>query len=97
MYSETHLHSSNHEVLCIVSGSAKCCFGGEGNKGCVEPVLETGDIAIVPAGVGHRLLEDYGSFQMVGAYPTGKSWDVCYGRPGEERQVGTINRLVRVV
>ena len=93
MYSETHFHSNTHEVLSIVSGSAKCCFGGEGNKGRVEPVLEAGDVVIVPAGVGHRLLEDYGNFQMVGAYPTGKGWDMCYGRSGEEQKVSSIDKL----
>lgn len=93
MYSETHFHSNTHEVLSIAAGSAKCCFGGEENEGRVEPVLQKGDVVIVPAGVGHRLLEDYGGFQMVGSYPVGKSWDMCYGRPGEERKVKAIAEL----
>jgi uncharacterized protein YjlB len=76
MYSETHFHSTTHEVLAISSGSAKCCFGGEENPGSVEPVLSEGDVVVVPAGVGHRLLEDYGGFQMVGSYPKGHDWDV---------------------
>jgi len=93
MFSETHFHSNTHEVLCIASGSAKCCFGGEQNEGRIEPVLEKGDVVIMPAGVGHRLLEDYGSFQMVGSYPKGKSWDMCYGKTGEEEQVKQIETL----
>jgi len=93
MYSDTHFHSNTHEVLAIASGSAKCCFGGEQNEGRVEPVLNRGDVVVVPAGVGHRLLEDYGSFQMVGSYPTGKNWDMCYGRAGEEKKVKTISKL----
>ncbi|KAL2395332.1 hypothetical protein ABEF93_003980 [Exophiala dermatitidis] len=93
MYSETHFHSNTHEVLSIASGSAKCCFGGEQNDGRVEPVLQKGDVVIVPAGVGHRLLEDYGGFQMVGSYPPGKSWDMCYGRAGEESKVKAIADL----
>ncbi|EXJ95134.1 hypothetical protein A1O1_00253 [Capronia coronata CBS 617.96] len=93
MFTETHFHSSSHEVLSIAAGSAKCCFGGEENEGRVEPVLQKGDVVIVPAGVGHRLLEDYGGFQMVGSYPTGKSWDMCYGRAGEEAKVKTIADL----
>jgi len=80
-------------VLCIASGSAKCCFGGEQNEGRIEPVLEKGDVVIMPAGVGHRLLEDYGSFQMVGSYPKGKSWDMCYGKTGEDEQVKQIETL----
>lgn len=93
MFAETHFHSNTHEVLSIAYGSAKCCFGGEDNEGRVEPVLKQGDVVIVPAGVGHRLLEDYGNFQMVGSYPKGKTWDMCYGKPGEEGQVKQIEGL----
>lgn len=93
MYSETHFHSTTHEVLCIASGSAKCCFGGEDNPDRFEPTLSQGDVVIVPAGVGHRLLEDFGGFQMVGSYPVGKSWDMCYGRAGEEEKVREIAKL----
>ena len=85
MYSETHFHSTSHEVLAIASGRAQCCFGGEANPDRIEPLLEKGDIVVVPAGVAHRLLEDYGGFQMVGSYPTGKSWDLCYGWKAKRR------------
>ena len=93
MYSATHFHSTTHEVLCISSGSAKCCFGAEQNDGRVEPILEKGDVVVVPAGVGHRLLEDHGWFQMVGSYPAGRNWDMCYGRAGEENKVSGIANL----
>lgn len=93
MYSDTHFHSTTHEVLSIASGSAKCCFGGEDNPDRVEPVLKKGDVVVVPAGVGHRLLEDYGGFQMVGSYPVGNHWDMCYGKAGEEAKVKKIETL----
>jgi uncharacterized protein YjlB len=93
MYSDTHFHSTSHEVLVIASGSAKCCFGGEENQGRYEPVLQSGDVVVLPAGVGHRLLEDYGGFQMVGSYLNGHNWDMCYGREGEERKVEAIRDL----
>lgn len=94
MYSETHFHSTSHEVLCVVAGTAKLCFGGEENTGRVEPVVQKGDVLIVPAGVAHRLLEDMeGDFNMVGSYPTGLAWDMCYGREGEEAKVKKIGRL----
>jgi len=76
------------------TGSAKCCFGGEENEGRVEPILKQGDVVIVPAGAGHRLLEDYGDFQMVGSYLKGKTWNMCYGKVGEEEQVKQIESLV---
>lgn len=94
MYSTNHFHSTTHEVLCISGGRAKLCFGGEDNDGRVEPVVEKGDVVIVPAGVGHRLLEDQGGgFEMVGSYPTGFSWDMCYGKKGEENKVKGIEKL----
>ena len=93
MYSTSHFHSTSHEVLGICSGSARLCFGGEENSGRVEPVVETGDVIVVPAGVAHRLLEDHGGFQMVGSYPVGKHWDMCYGAEGEEAKVKSISNL----
>ncbi|KAL9094226.1 MAG: hypothetical protein Q9165_003366 [Trypethelium subeluteriae] len=94
MYSTTHFHSTAHEVLCISSGKARLCFGGEENPGRVEEVVERGDVVIVPAGVGHRLLEDLaGGFEMVGSYEKGKSWDMCYGKKGEEDKVEQIKGL----
>ena len=91
MYSQSHFHSTAHEVLCVASGKARLCFGGEKNPKRVEAELERGDVMVVPAGVAHRLLEDIdGGFSMVGSYPTGRSWDMCYGRQGEEEKVRGI-------
>lgn len=84
MYKQSHFHSTTHEVLSVVSGRARLCFGGEENPERVEPVVEAGDVLIVPAGVAHRLLEDQsGGFTMVGSYPKGKNWNMCYGTEGE--------------
>lgn len=53
--------------------------------------VEKGDVVIVPAGIGHRLLEDFGSgFSMVGGYPEGCSWDMCYGESGEEDRMEKV-------
>ncbi|KAF2136114.1 uncharacterized protein K452DRAFT_292697 [Aplosporella prunicola CBS 121167] len=94
MYTTTHFHSTTHEVLCISSGKALLCFGGEHNEGRVEPVVQKGDVVVVPAGVGHRLLEDReGGFEMVGSYPKGCNWDMCYGNEGEEDKVKGIGGL----
>ncbi|TDZ67852.1 Uncharacterized protein CTRI78_v002635 [Colletotrichum trifolii] len=94
MYSTSHFHSTTHELLCISNGRARLCFGGEENKGRVEPVVEKGDVVVVPAGVAHRLLEDLGGgFEMVGSYPKGRQWDMCYGKKGEEAKVEGIGEL----
>ncbi|KAI5924526.1 RmlC-like cupin domain-containing protein [Camillea tinctor] len=96
MYSTTHFHSTTHEVLCISHGKAKLCFGGEENPDRVEKVVEKGDVLIIPAGVGHRLLDDMtvnGGFEMVGSYPLGYHWDMCYGKKEEDAKVKNIGNL----
>ncbi|RMZ71835.1 cupin domain-containing [Pyrenophora seminiperda CCB06] len=99
MYKTTHYHSTTHEVLCVFSGRARLLFGGEANPGKVEEEVRAGDAIVVPAGVGHRLLEDLdGGFEMVGAYPKGCNWDMCYGKEGEEkkaRAVGSVEWLTK--
>jgi uncharacterized protein YjlB len=97
MYSQTHFHSTTHEVLGVVSGRARLCFGGEDNPNRFDTDVEKGDLIIVPAGVGHRLLDDLDTeeerFKMVGAYPKQKQWDMCYGQSGEEDKVNGIKDL----
>ena len=89
MYSESHFHSTTHELLVIFRGAARLLFGGDGNPGAVTYEAKMGDAILVPAGVAHRLLEDLnegGKFEMIGSYPVGKNWDMCYGdgRAGED-------------
>ncbi|KAF7194114.1 hypothetical protein HII31_04635 [Pseudocercospora fuligena] len=94
MYSTSHFHSTSHEVLSISNGRAKLCFGHEDNPSKVETEVEKGDVIVVPAGVAHRLLEDLGGgFEMVGSYPTGCNWDMCYGKKGEEEKIEKIKSL----
>jgi uncharacterized protein YjlB len=96
MYNTSHFHSTSHEVLVVVSrAGARLCFGHEENEGRVEEVVERGDVVVVPAGVAHRLLEALGGggFEMVGAYPAGRIWDMCYGRDGEQDKIEGIRRL----
>ena len=94
MYSTSHFHSTSHEVLGIASGEARLCFGHERNPKRVEEVVKAGDVVVLPAGVAHRLLEDLaGGFQMVGSYPKGCNWDMCYGNKGEEEKIESIKEL----
>nr|POE94567.1 uncharacterized protein yjlb [Quercus suber] len=99
MYTTTHFHSTTHEVLCISAGAAKLLFGGEENPGKVEVQVSKGDVVVVPAGVAHRLLEETGEegFEMVGAYPEGPRWDMCYGdRRDEGGKDGVEKRIVEL-
>ncbi|KAK3934993.1 hypothetical protein QBC46DRAFT_398492 [Diplogelasinospora grovesii] len=94
MYKATHFHSNTHEVLCIASGRAKLCLGGEENPGRIEPEVKKGDVLILPAGVAHRLLSEVDGFEMVGSYPPDtKDWDMCFGDGDRESIDGRIKRV----
>jgi uncharacterized protein YjlB len=80
IYDYHHYHSTAHEVLLVYGGSATVQFGGEGR---VVQNLDRGDVVILPAGVAHKNAESTGDFAVVGAYPKGQEWDMCYGKPGE--------------
>ena len=80
IYSCHHYHSTAHEVLGICGGSGLVLLGGESG---VAVRAQPGDCMVIPAGVAHKLLEKTASFLVVGAYPAGQSYDICYGRPGE--------------
>ncbi|WVQ65262.1 uncharacterized protein L199_003436 [Kwoniella botswanensis] len=86
MYGQHHYHSTVDEVLVVVDGSARLCFGGSvSNPHKVEIEVGKGDVMIVPAGVGHALTEDKGSFEMVGSYPKeSDNWDMCTGESDEK-------------
>jgi len=92
MHQTTHFHSTTHELLVMVEGSARLLFGGEENPWHVEEVVQKGDAILIPAGVAHKLVEEQCS-RMVGAYPVGAdSWDMCYGEDGEHAEEH-INKL----
>ena len=73
IYSFHHYHSIAHEVLGLCEGKATVRFGGE--KG-VTVELARGDVAILPAGVGHKKLEGTADLLVVGAYPAGSDCDL---------------------
>lgn len=79
-----HYHSTAHEVLGVVSGTAEIQFGGEGGQ--VISVRKK-DVVIIPAGVGHCRISTSPHFQVVGAYPAGQDWDLRTGTPGERPEV----------
>jgi uncharacterized protein YjlB len=42
-----------------------------------------GDVAVIPAEVGHRNMGSSRDFLVVGAYPRGQFWDLRTGEPDE--------------
>lgn len=84
IFSYHHYHSTTHEVLAMIGGSADVIMGGEQGQ---ELSISVGDVIVIPAGVGHCRVRSSADFQVVGAYPSGKSYDLCTGKPDERPQV----------
>jgi uncharacterized protein YjlB len=74
IYVHHHYHSTAHEVLGIAAGSVRVLLGGESGK-TVE--LRAGDVVVIPAGVAHKNEGASPDLVVVGAYPDGKSPDMC--------------------
>lgn len=66
IYDFLHFHAHRHEVLGIARGRVQVEFGGAKGK---RLRLKAGDVAILPAGTGHRRIEADDDLLVVGAYP----------------------------
>lgn len=74
VYDFVHYHSQIHEVMGVARGTARIECGGV--KGRTLSV-KAGDVLVLPAGTGHRLIESSRGFLVVGAYPRDGSYDEC--------------------
>lgn len=91
VYPFWHFHTNGHEVLSCVAGTATIGFGGE--DGIVADI-SVGDVAIVPAGVGHKKLAASPGFQMAGGYPPKQSGNIV--RAGEMTDDEIAKALARL-
>lgn len=88
---EHHYHSTAHEVLVALKGSARVQFGGPHG---ITLSFEQGDVVIIPAGIAHKKVDEADGFSCLGAYPEGQQYDMNYGKPGE--RPGTDENIRRV-
>ena len=90
IYDYHHYHSITHEVLGVYAGSGLLHLGGEQGQ---RVNVEAGDVIVIPAGVGHKCLEENG-LKVVGAYPDGRSYDLKEGlkdeRPEADENIAAV-------
>src|SRR5690242_5742187 len=92
IYDYAHYHSRVHEVLGIARGSGKVQFGGAKGR---TLVLKAGDVAILPAGTGHRCLKASDDFLVIGAYPPAGTFDICKKAQDRKKALVTIPKVAR--
>jgi uncharacterized protein YjlB len=91
IYDFVHYHSQIHEVLGIARGHATVRFGGSQGRAFR---LKAGDVAILPAGTGHKRIDEGEDFLVVGAYPAFGKYDLCRGSKEEhERAMNTVPKV----
>jgi len=91
IYPYHHFHSNTHEVLGVFSGEAMLVLGGPDG---LQLKVETGDVLVIPAGVGHRCISFSPEFCVLGAYAGGGKPDMNTGMPGE--RPGVDHRIAAV-
>ncbi|MGX1322230.1 uncharacterized protein YjlB [Bradyrhizobium sp. USDA 377] len=92
VYGFVHYHSQIHEVTGVARGTARIECGGI--KGRILSV-KAGDVLVLPAGTGHRLIESSRDFLVVEAYPPDGTYDECTDmreRPDAVKRIARVRK-----
>lgn len=84
-----HYHPNAHEVLGVVAGWADLMLGGASGE---IFRIHAGDVIVVPAGVGHCLIDGREGFSVCGGYPPGQSDRELY-RAIRQNRPGVVERV----
>jgi uncharacterized protein YjlB len=88
-----HYHATVHEVLGVARGRALVLFGGEQGE-AIE--ITAGDVAVLPAGTGHKRVFASHDLSVVGAYPPGPQMHVTRPTPDNYRKALTLIPKVKL-
>lgn len=80
VYPFHHYHSTCHEALAVARGWAEVLFGGEDGE---TLRIEAGDVAVLPAGTGHKRIDASDDLIVVGAYPANQPVDLLRSADGD--------------
>jgi len=91
IYTFNHYHSTAHEVLGVIKGSAHVQLGGSHGT---DVLLAKGDVLVIPAGVAHKNNSEEKALICIGGYPNGRNFDINKGMAGErpraDRQIADV-------
>jgi uncharacterized protein YjlB len=86
IYNYHHFHSTAHEVLGVLKGSADVQLGGP--RG-VTIRINKGDIIVIPAGVSHKCITSENNFTVIGAYPRGQKYNIMKGEQSQVQEASS--------